>query len=213
MNSINSNAQIFSVYQTQDSNTTSWWLRIVIKHSWWRLISPFRDPSWFSQYLLFQFQKWLCFQWILTTTFRLPIQRNTFPLTNEPSKICPETCIDLIPGNSDAFFAKIKRYPKQFGYGSLFNIPTNQNIDLSGEKNAYSDHVNIINTWNKTSDDLIARNANEVWGTCNLMISSTKWIEEMTIDHGEVTVSALTKVGKKKFMEHSSETALCPLLP
>ncbi len=63
-----------------------------------------------------------------------------------------------------------------------------------------SDHVNIINTWDKTSDDLIARNANEVWGTCNWIISSTKQIEEMTIERGKVTVFAFTKVGKKKFM-------------
>ncbi len=86
MNSINSKAWIHSVYQTQDSNTTSWWLQILIKRSWWRLISPFRDSNQFSHYLLFQFQKWLCFQQILTTTFRLPIQRNTFPWTKEPNK-------------------------------------------------------------------------------------------------------------------------------
>jgi hypothetical protein len=86
MNSINSKASIHSVYQTQDSNTTSWWLRIIIKHSRWRLISPFHDSNQFCCYLLFQFQKWLCFKLILTTTFRLPIQRNTFPLTMETSK-------------------------------------------------------------------------------------------------------------------------------
>ncbi len=75
---------------------------------------------------------------------------------------CPETPFDLIPGNSDAFSAKIERYSKQFGYGSLFNIPNNQNVDVSDEnKISYSDHVNIINTWNKTSDDLITRNENE----------------------------------------------------
>jgi hypothetical protein len=74
----------------------------------------------------------------------------------------------LIPGNSDAFSANIERCSKQFGYGSLFNIPTNQNVDTSdANKTPYSGHVNIINTWNKTSDDLIAGNANEVWGTCN----------------------------------------------
>ncbi len=42
---------------------------------------------------------------------------------------CPETCCDLIPGNSDAFSVKIKSWSKQFGYGSLFNIPTNQNVN------------------------------------------------------------------------------------
>ena len=37
---------------------------------------------------------------------------------------CHENCFDLIPGNSDAFSANIERCSKQFGYGSLFNIPT-----------------------------------------------------------------------------------------
>ncbi len=88
---------------------------------------------------------------------------------------CPETCFDLIPGNSDAFSAKIERDSKQFGYGSLLNVPTNQNVDTSdANKITYSGHVNIINTWNKISDDLIARNANVVWETHSWTISSTK---------------------------------------
>jgi hypothetical protein len=114
----------------------------------------------------------------------------------------PETCFDLIPGNSDAFYPKIKKDSKQFGYGSLFHIPTNQNVDTSDEnKITYSGHVNIINSWNKTSDDLIERNPNEVWGTQDWRTSSTKRIKEMTIECGKVVASALTKVSKKKFME------------
>ena len=87
MNSINSKAWIHSAYQTQDSNTTSWWLRILIKHSRWRLNSPFRDSNQSSHYLLFQFQKWLCFQQILTTTFRLPIPRIHFPWQRSQARL------------------------------------------------------------------------------------------------------------------------------
>jgi hypothetical protein len=121
----------------------------------------------------------------------------------------PETHFDLIPGKSDAFSEKIERYSKKFGYGSLLNAPTNQNVDTSdANKITYSSHVNIINTWNKISDDLIARNSNEVWGTHDWMISCAKQIEEMTIECGEVAASALTKVGKKKFMECWKSTIL-----
>ncbi len=38
----------------------------------------------------------------------------------------------------------------------------------------YQDDVNIINTWNKISDDLIANNAIEVWETRDWQVSSTK---------------------------------------
>jgi hypothetical protein len=87
----------------------------------------------------------------------------------------PETRFDLIPGNSDALSAKIKIYSKQFGYGSLLSVPTNRNVGTSdANKISYSGHVNIINTWNKISDDLIKRNANKVWGTRNWTISFTK---------------------------------------
>ncbi len=47
-----------------------------------------------------------------------------------------------------------------------------------------------------------------MWGTCNWAISSTKQIEEMTIERGEVTTSALTKIEKKNFMEHCNSTIL-----
>jgi hypothetical protein len=111
---------------------------------------------------------------------------------------CPETCFDLIPGNSDAFSAKIKRYSKQFGYGSLLNVPTNRNIDTSdANKITYSSHVNIINTWNKISDDLTARNANEVWGTHDWTISSTKRIEEMQLNVVKLQHLLLLKLARR----------------
>jgi hypothetical protein len=47
-----------------------------------------------------------------------------------------------------------------------------------------------------------------VWGTRDWQVSSTKKIEEMTVACGEVTASALTKVGKKKFMERWKSTIL-----
>jgi hypothetical protein len=126
------------------------------------------DSNQFSHYVLFQFQIWL---------FSMN-PYNNFQAAN--SKECVfldkgvkedfhlETCFDLIPGNSDAFSAEIKKFSKHFGYGYLLNDPTNQNVDTS-DANAitYQDHVNIINTWNKIWDDFITKNANEVWGTCD----------------------------------------------
>jgi hypothetical protein len=66
----------------------------------------------------------------------------------------------------------------------------------------------MIKTWNKISDELIAKNANEVWGTCNLTVSTSKQIKELTVTRVEVTASSLTKIGKKKFMEHWKSTIL-----
>jgi hypothetical protein len=64
----------------------------------------------------------------------------------------------------------------------------------------------MIKTWNKISDELIAKNANEVWGTRDWTISTSKQIKELTATSGEVTASDLTKIGKKKFMEHWKST-------
>jgi hypothetical protein len=109
----------------------------------------------------------------------------------------------LIPGNSNSFLAEIEKYSTQFGYSALLNVPAAHNVD-STDANAiiYKDPVNVTKTWNKINDKLIAKNANKVWGTCDWTVSTSKQIKEMTGTHGKVgTANALTKIGKKKFME------------
>jgi hypothetical protein len=67
----------------------------------------------------------------------------------------------------------------------------------------------MTETWNKINDKLMAKNANEVWGTHDWTVSITKKIKEMTGTCGEVgTANALTKIGKKKFTEHWKSTTL-----
>jgi hypothetical protein len=115
----------------------------------------------------------------------------------------PKTRFDLIPGNSDPFSSKIKKCSKQFGYGPLLNVPTNRNVDAT-DTNAitYKDPINIIDTWNKITDDLIAKNANETWGTCNWTIPINMQIEALSDTGGELgVVAVISKIGKKKFME------------
>ncbi len=122
----------------------------------------------------------------------------------------PETHFDLIPGNSDPFSAEIEKYSTQFGYGGLLNVPTDCNVDPT-DANAitYKNPANMTETWNKINDELTAKNANEVWGTRNWTVSTTKQIEELTAARGEVgTAAALTKIGKKKFMERWKSTIL-----
>ena len=73
----------------------------------------------------------------------------------------------------------------------------------------YKDPVNVTKTWNKINDKLIAKNANKVSGTCDWTVSTSKQIKEMTVTHGKVgTANALTKIGKKKFMERWKFTTL-----
>jgi hypothetical protein len=54
----------------------------------------------------------------------------------------------------------------------------------------------------------LPKNANEVWGTCNWTVFTSKHIKELTVTCGEVAASSLTKIGKKKFMEHWKSTIL-----
>ena len=115
----------------------------------------------------------------------------------------PETRFDIIPGNSDLFSAEIEKCSAQFGYGALLNVPSEHNADATDPNIiTYRNHINMIKTWNKITDDIIARNANEVWGTHIWMNPVIKQVDELSAMHGEVgTAAALTKSGKKKFME------------
>jgi hypothetical protein len=131
-------------------------------------------------------------------------------LTKEPKQdFCPEICYDIIPGNSDIFSAEIQKYAAQFGYGSLLNVPSNRDVnDSNANTTTYKNHVNMIKTWNKISDELIAKNTNEVWGTRDWTVSTSKQIEELTVTRGKVTASSLPKIGKKKVMERWKSTIL-----
>ena len=76
---------------------------------------------------------------------------------------CPETRFDIIPGNSDLFSAEIKKCSTQFSYGPLLNVPSECDVDATDPNIIpYRNHVNMIKTWNKITDDIIAKNANKV---------------------------------------------------
>ncbi len=67
----------------------------------------------------------------------------------------------------------------------------------------------MIKTWNKITGDIIAKNANEVWGARDWTNSAIKQVDELSATRGEVgTAAALTKSGKKKFMERWKSTIL-----
>jgi hypothetical protein len=98
-----------------------------------------------------------------------------------------ETRFDIIPGNSDLFSAEIKKCSTQFGYGALLNVPFERDVDATDSSIiTYRNHVNMIKTWNKITDDIIAKNENKVWG-------ARDWTNS--------AATTLTKSGKKKFME------------
>ena len=101
---------------------------------------------------------------------------NNFQATNSKEYIsldkgakqdfCPETCFDIISGNSYILSAEIKKCVTQFGYGALLNVPSEHDVDATDPNTiTYKNHINMIKTWNKMTDDIIAKNANEVWGT------------------------------------------------
>jgi len=122
----------------------------------------------------------------------------------------PETRFDNIPGNSDLFSAEIEKYSTQFGYGALLNVPSKRDVDTTDPNIiTYRNHVNMIKTWNKITDDIIAKNANEIWGACDWMTTGTKLLDELSAARGEIgTAATITKSGKKKFMQHWKSTTL-----
>ncbi len=80
------------------------------------------------------------------------------------------------------FLPKSKDTPNNVAMDLYSTFPSIETLTpLMQTKITYSSNINIINNWNKISDDLIARNANEVWGTHDWVISSTKQVKEMTV--------------------------------
>ena len=121
-----------------------------------------------------------------------------------------ETCFELIPGNSDLFSAEIEKCSTQFGYGALLNVPSERDVDATDPNIiTYRNHINMLKTWNKITDDIIAKNANEVWGTRDWTNPVIKLVDELSVTRGEVgTAAVITKSGKKKFMERWKSTIL-----
>ena len=67
----------------------------------------------------------------------------------------------------------------------------------------------MIKTWNRITDEIIAKNANKVCGTQDWAISTTEQVDELSATRREVgTAATLTKSGKKKFMELWKSTIL-----
>jgi hypothetical protein len=122
----------------------------------------------------------------------------------------PETRFDIIPGNSNHFSAEIKKCAALFGYGALLNVLSDRAVDNSDSNIIiYRNHINMIKTWNRITDEIIAKNANEVWGTQDWTISTTKQVDDLSVMRREFgTAATLTKSGKKKFMERWNSTIL-----
>jgi hypothetical protein len=63
----------------------------------------------------------------------------------------------------------------------LLNVPTGRNVDPSDlNVITYNDQINMTKTWNKMTDDIIAKNANEVWGSRNWTASVTNQVDELS---------------------------------
>ena len=78
----------------------------------------------------------------------------------------PEIRVDIIHGNSNLFCAEIEKCVAIFGYGALLNVLSDCTVNNSDSNTIiYKDHINMIKTWNKKTDEIIAKNANKVWGT------------------------------------------------
>jgi hypothetical protein len=80
----------------------------------------------------------------------------------------PDKRFDLLPENADAFAAEVEKYAKQYGYSFLLYVPTVRNVDATNANLfTYLASNHMLEVWNRLTDDSIAINVNETWGTCN----------------------------------------------
>ncbi len=122
---------------------------------------------------------------------------------------CPDTHFDLLPGNADAFAAEIEKYAKQFGNSFLLNIPTTCQVN-NANLFAYSNLNHMLETWSRVTEENIAINTNEIWGTRDCTHGTNDFqIEEITQAHGKVGMANMVIiVGRKKFLERKKSTVM-----
>ena len=124
-----------------------------------------------------------------------------------------EIWFDLLPGSANSFATELDKYSKQYGYGFLFNVLTERQVDPSNVINiTYIYPIHVLEKWNKINDDLIARKANKVWGTrnwTNLPPNIEKQVAEITNAPGKIGVAnTVTCIGQKKFLQQWKLTIL-----
>ena len=123
-----------------------------------------------------------------------PIWRNISLDKGAKQDFRPGTRFDIIPGNSDLFSAEIEKCAALFGYGALLNVPSDCTVDATDLNTiTYNNHIHMIKTWNKITDNIIAKNANEVWGTQDWTIFTTKQVDKLSLTRGEVSGSSLSR--------------------
>ncbi len=86
-------------------------------------------------------------------------------------------------------------------------------VDLSDVNNiTYINPIHFLETWNKINDDLIARNANKVWGPQDWTTpppNIENQVAEITNACGKIGVAnTVTRIGQKKFLERWKLTIL-----
>jgi hypothetical protein len=123
----------------------------------------------------------------------------------------PDKRFDLLPENADAFAVEDEKYAKQYGYSFLLDVPTVRNVDATNANlPTYSASNHMLETWNRLTDDNIAINVNETWGTRDWTRRTGDFqILEMTSAHGEVgTANSVTVIGCKRFLERWKSTIM-----
>jgi hypothetical protein len=116
----------------------------------------------------------------------------------------PDTRFNLLSENSDAFVAAAEKYAKQFGYSFLLNVLTACQVDATNANLfTYLASNHMLETWNRVTDESIAINANETWGTRDWTCDNNDFqIAEMTQAQGKVGMAnAVTIIGPKRFLE------------
>ena len=206
MTSLNSKAWIHSVYQThrlKNNQLVTMNPRTLVAKA--KLTTPWLKTG----SLTFWSLKMALYSTNPYNNFQAANSKEYIPLDKGAKQdFRPETRFDIIPGNSNLFSAAINKCAALFGYGALLNVPSDRTADTTDSNTiAYNNHIHMIKTWNKITDEIIAKNANKVWGTQDWTISTTK--DELSVTRGEVrTATTLTKSGKKKFMECWKSTIL-----
>lgn len=113
-----------------------------------------------------------------------------------------EKQISLSPDDGMRFCEALLDNARTYGYERLLKkVPRTKTVAADGTV-TFGDHVNILETWNQLTIDIMQKNAEETFGSKSWTGTENKQIESFSVARGEVSqaTNMLNEDGRKAFL-------------
>ena len=129
-----------------------------------------------------------CMLWY--ASYHEPSSCEFIELNKQAVNIKPDETFELVPQSAEPFRLALQKLSKQFAYsGLLKRVPTTRTVtpnaaDATINDIVFSDHKNILETWNEISEETIQNWATETWGDKSWTETTPKDITSLSTARG-----------------------------